>query len=210
MHRVYLAAMILLYFVFLVLDLFFPQAAALSDVLKWLSICLNFAGCAWTIRPYSLSDWRLTCTGLLLTVVCDFFLLFTTAYLWGVLLFILVQGQYLKRTGVHSVSFFYTAYIVLLAVSMFAEMTKIFDPLYVVSAFYAFALFTVWVRSLHAPLPQKNRRAFFGGMSLFLLCDVNVALTNLFSGDPFSSWFQFFMWFFYLPAQLLIAKSTEE
>ena len=70
-------------------------------------------------------------------------------------------------------------------------------------------IISVTVSTFHAPQPRLNTLFSRIGMCLFLACDVNVAIFNaLPAGLPTHTASIVLMWFFYLPAQTLLALSA--
>ena len=59
-------------------------------------------------------------------------------------------------------------------------------------------------------LPKRNRALVLTGLLLFSLCDVNVLLFNLpnYINVEIPSWTFYLIWFFYIPAQVLLAISA--
>ncbi len=81
--------------------------------------------------------------------------------------------------------------------------------------FYGICLLTSFRRAFKAYkykiYPEPNRQMILIGMTLFLLCDINVGLYNIlgYMGkvDVFYNISFVSMWLFYLPSQILLALS---
>ena len=155
-------------------------------------------------------DVYLLRAAMLLTLTADFCMLILGENEIGVLIFCLVQIIYnlrytnLKRTaGLLAVLFSISCIVIQLAIWGLLEKLSI---LYAVC--FTFSLFGA-AKSFKAYCFPNNYLMVLG-MTLFMLCDINVLLYNI---DTFAStrWiFSNLIWVFYLPSQILLALSGKK
>lgn len=199
------------YLSFLTVDLFFVGLCLLSISLKYLGILLCLATAillhhsAWNRR-----DSALLLSALLFTCVADLFLLVLNWPVPGLLAFCAAHLFYIRR---YRPALFYPAAAAALLVILGCLATEHWIPGFpvksVLACLYGTLLLTVAVCGFLSSLPRINRRLVSAGMVLFLLCDIHVALFNtLAAGSAYYPFASFFMWFFYLPAQVLLALSA--
>lgn len=205
-----LALLAAVYLAFLAMDLFLPGMGLLSSLLKYAGILL----CLITALLLHRSAWNrrdsaLLVSALSLTAAADLFLLLLNRPIPGLLVFCAVHLIYIRRY--RPALFFPAAAVVLVAASgCLAAALPVpgFPAEIALAGLYGALLLTVAVCSACSALPRVNRRLAVAGMALFLLCDIHVALFNMLSAGsfyyPFAS---LLMWFFYLPAQGLLAVS---
>lgn len=209
--RVLLVLQTAVYMSFLLADLFFAGAGLLSTALKYLSILLCLAT-AIALRRHSWNrrDSALLIAALSFTCVADLFLLILGWPVPGLLAFCAVQGLYIRR---YRPILFAPAAAIILLIGLATLTTKLLIPgfptLQVLSGLYGALILTVTACGFFSPLPRLNRRLVCIGMILFLLCDIHVALFNMLVADnPYFPFAAFLMWFFYLPAQVLLSCSS--
>lgn len=219
---VFLATLLLggLYFSFLAADIltgdpFHP----FSRIAKYLSILLCF-GLTLAISPESGHDRRDIWTlrlAFFLTIIADFAIGILGYFVAGIAVFFLVQLVYIVR---HSQGFVWNRREVISGLLTLGCVAGLFFHLYpglvnaglfwpvllyalVLAASLWLAIGTVW-RDFFPP-----RISFFiaGGMLLFFLCDLNVGLGAVLPDGELRSVVRILVWFFYLPAQLLLALS---
>jgi hypothetical protein len=179
-----------------------------SSLLKYVSVCVCFAISLLVLRdsPYR-RDARLQVVIFAFTLVADFLVLLTDHFTAGIFIF----------CGAH-----------MTAAVRYGGTRRAAGA--AVVAGVAFAALLIWYADLSAPLPYailivsatafafQRRQARVNnlmsrlGMSLFILCDVNVLLWNLRStgltGIP--AWTGVLMWAFYLPGQTILALSAAD
>ncbi len=175
-------------------------------------------------------------TALFFTVISDLFILILDYFFYGVLTFIIVQVLYSLRLSIKKyqdkgykkpeVSFrSFAAWLVFQLLMTFIICYTLhrfgveLEALLIASVFYFICILTNTIRADLAAATNtkdKNNLLFAAGMTLFLLCDINVGLFNLsgFISLPkeidtmLYSISSILMWTFYAPAQVLIALST--
>ena len=182
-------------------------------------------------HPYA--DIRFLQMGLFFTLISDLFILILDYYLYGVLVFILVQQLYsfrliLLHYGKRDQSERITMYVKRIMIQVgLAAMTYLalyfagvnLDSLLITSVFYFISILFNTIAAVQ--LAIKNHRLksdllYAAGMLLFLLCDINVGLFNLtgFINLPeeiysvIYSYSSILMWTFYAPSQVLVALSV--
>ena len=151
-----------------------------------------------------------------ITLGADFFLLFTPFFTTGVFIFLGAHLCALQRykprwslpAGISAASVFVLAvYFAPRVLHANAGLTLFIA----VTAAYAVLIISVTVSTFHAEQPRTNALFSRVGMLLFLACDVNVMIFNTLPDDSALYTASIvLMWFFYLPAQTLLALSSTE
>ena len=217
-----LAALFILYISFLYMDF---NNLYNTDKLKYISILLCFILSLMTIgHEINITDTSLLQLGLLLTTLADLHLLLLENYILGVAIFCFVQIIYSIRytpTKIRStiIGLLIAFEVIVILYIVLGFFIKDLDFLFVVAFTYSICLTTSVTRSFKACrgkfYPSPNRYMIALGMFLFLLCDINVGLTNALKmvtlHSPLSESIYntsvFLIWFFYLPSQALLAMS---
>lgn len=207
-----MVAIIVLYSLIIITDLA-GLDIGLSNALRYAGIvsCAVIAIFAHR-RAFDKKDGNLLIGALLLTVLADTFLLFTSWHILGVSIFCLVHLVYIYR---YRARFFKHCCILTLIVFALCSIGYFLSVehmllLGIIALLYA-ALFLTSTYSVFTTksLPKKNKLLACGGMVLFILCDINVVLYNTL---PAGMWIYelsaFLIWVFYLPSQLLISLSS--
>jgi len=147
------------------------------------------------------------------TLLSDYFLLIANNYRVGVFTFCFVHITYIIRISKNR----FKSIVYILATFTGGLLLVLFvdDILVALAAVYA-ALF---VQNLitnfcqnHPRLPLANRRLMLTGLVLFALCDINVLLFNLpnfiYFPQSIAGISHSLIWWFYAPAQILLAFSA--
>jgi len=203
---VLLTAIISLYLAFLSVDLFSNSMHQLSTNLKYASIVMCFL-LAISLHWQSVNrqDSRYVVVALALTLVADWFLLFTNNNIAGIFWFCLVQLVYLKRC--HKPLF--QLGIVVATCAVMVDFLTAFRSLHVIAGLYALLIIACLIATFKTTLPKFNLRCVQIGMLLFVLCDLHVALLNrLPATNNYRAFAVVAIWLFYLPAQCLLALSA--
>lgn len=198
------------YLSFITVDLFFAGLGQLSTFMKYwgvllcLAIAMFLNSGAWDKR-----DSALLVVTLFLTCLSDLFLLVLERAVPGLVIFCIVHLMYIRR---YKPTFFKPAAAIVVFATAGCLMAEIlidgFPIIVILGCLYGVLIVAVTMFALAAPLPQVNRRLVTVGMTLFLLCDIHVALFNtLAASNSYYPLASFFMWLFYLPAQVLLALS---
>ena len=155
-----------------------------------------------------------------LTMVADFFLVFSRQYIYGVITFIIVQVFFSKRIADYmKVSLFkMTRSVIILALIESIILIPVFSSnrlFYALIILYIvlFGINIINMLKCYMYVADDNSKKFLSGLFLFLLCDINVALYNLelvFKNInwPVLEYFGYFLWLFYLPSQMLLVLSS--
>jgi hypothetical protein len=202
-----------LYISFLAVDLFFPRWSILSGYMKYAGILLCvLIALLLHRRSWNRKDSTLLISALGFTAAADLFLLLLYLPVPGLLAFFAVHLIYIRRLRPSLLK--PAAAVVLIAAAGCAAAYRLvpgFPVEFVLAGLYAALILAVASSSVKAALPRINRRLVVAGMALFLLCDIHVALFNtLAPGSPYYLFSAFLMWFFYLPAQALLALSGHD
>lgn len=192
-----------------------------SIAVKYFSLLLCFIITIMIGRNgHNLMDTRMLQSGLFLTACADYCLLLSNKYFVGVLIFCIVQIIYIFRftRDLKSRNKIFSAiliiYIVLLIIIFTNYKVGNFDLiLTLICLFYGLLITTsliTGIRTLKTNyFPLYSSVMICIGMILFFLCDINVALFNIFkaNGSCFASISGFLMWMFYIPSQVMLALS---
>ena len=211
-----------LYFFFIYLDYSLQNTGyKYSIVAKYLSILLCFI---MTImigkNGHDIVDTRLLQSGFFLTACADYCLLLSNKFIVGVIIFCIVQTIYIFRytrdlTSRSKIFWAISIIYIILSITLLTVFnTQNFDlRLSLICLFYGcliiVSLITA-VRTLKANyFPLYSSVMICIGMILFLMCDINVVLFNIFeeNGNYAARMCGFLIWVFYLPAQVLLALS---
>lgn len=184
-----------LFLAFVFLDFFIPPRVELSSGLKLFSIVLLFLGQTFWGKKGA-SYWK-GAAGL--TVLTDYFLLFTNFYSWGVFSFIWVHLLRLleRRKGKRKKTFLYAG---LLGLGLYLGLSLFLPRLLALSLIYG--LFLI-LNTLEA-WSSGNQKLLFAYI-LFCGCDLCVALANLQGTGLVGDFSRKLIWIFYLPSQVFLA-----
>lgn len=218
----FLGIQLVLYILFMAIDLWMPQYSSLSGILKYCGICLCLLKALTTARPdnrasasFHREKAQLT-AALLFMAVSDLLLLFTVCFTEGMITFTAAQLIYMFY--IHQENGRFLPLMLRRAVPAGAAVLILWisappesRPLVLPAAVYAVCIVYNFLEAaycfLHNPADCRSR-LLAAGFFLFLLCDVNVALFNVLPADsflfPIAS---AAMWLFYLPSQVCLTLS---
>ncbi|MDR1688413.1 MAG: lysoplasmalogenase family protein [Clostridiales bacterium] len=144
------------------------------------------------------------------TVMADFMMIVAGNNKAGLVFFCIAQLVYAVRfKGIKKAAKTFVLAALVFGVSALAAFR--FMPYFYAEAhmalFYAVCILSAVSGSFAAykKRPSRKKAIAFSGMALFLLCDINVALFNLFHGIVF----RVMIWVFYLPSQILLSLSAQ-
>lgn len=228
---------LLLYAAFLATDIT-GGSIALSSYLKYTIIILCFCYALFLGKSADKSILFCMKTALFFTLISDLFILLLDYYYYGVLTFIFAQQLYGIRLSMEKYNIdneeeqklLRRSFLIRLAIQatlmviiciMIKNNGTELDDLLIASVFYFISIVTNAIRGIAAAVhnPKKHELVMFAvGISLFLLCDINVGLFNLSGYISLSenayhmvySVSSILMWTFYAPSQVLIALSTRQ
>jgi len=218
-----LALNAVLYVTFVYLDIR-GMYSGISAVLKYAGI-LSCLGIAFFVRAraFKLRDANLQTLCLAITVVADYFLLFTDKFYLGTAIFCAAHLTALRRYSRRLLFWFGVLGTLAMAIRIITGTIEpgvgflggfrllpaglpALDGIYIG---YALLITLVTIAAFLYKQPRPNRRLSSAGMCLFLLCDVNVFLFNyLPPGGHLHAAAAILMWAFYLPAQTLLSLSA--
>jgi len=168
-----------------------------------INILFGFVVCCFFISIIKLRvnvsrDGMYLCAGMFFTVVSDFLMVVLRLNSAGLACFCIVQLIYNARfAGAKK-----AAAVLFLAAAVFtAGSFAAFALEYRLAAAYAVCI----ISAVRACIKKRANLPCVLGMTLFLLCDVNVAFFNLIGGQVFFV----LIWVFYLPSQMALAFSAE-
>jgi hypothetical protein len=188
-------ALALFYIAFALIDFLSLPYGNLSSILKFIAIIILFIsqialgreGRAW---------WKLAA---FLTILTDYFLLFTNYYSLGVFLFIGVHCCRLVERK-KKVGRSYFVRLGLVSMGLFILALFFLNTLNSLAVLYGFFLITNTVEAIRA----KDRKLTLAYL-LFCACDICVALFNVLPVSYIRALFGSFIWVFYMPSQVLLA-----
>ncbi|MCF6461313.1 lysoplasmalogenase family protein [Clostridium sp. Cult3] len=209
---------VILYIWFMYMDIFDIHGFISTDRLKFLSMIIVFIISLFTRKDaLSYKDLHLLQVGLFITLIADLFLLILDShYILGIFLFSIVQIIYSFRYELRNLKLAIRNFIVIflsLSIVYFIvnKLVIELDFIWIMGIFYAFCLLNSVAKAFKAYrykiYPKPNRHMVLIGMILFLLCDISVAMYNIFSEGLLYSISSIAMWLFYLPSQVLLALS---
>ena len=186
--------MLALYGVFLSLDIFAPDWYFLSNLFKYAFMIWVFL---FALSAQAKKESPAMKTALGITLVCDFLLLFTQYQTLGVSLFCFVQMIYIFHFSTKKRQH-------MLILVLLLPFTFLFPRAYpFIYYYYACCI------ALHLTIALQNYLSYgqpclpmLLAISLFALCDISVAVYNVFHIPLFGT----LMWLFYAPSQFLIAS----
>jgi hypothetical protein len=176
-------------------------------------VCLFISNRTRGFDDHELQDAGYLRAAMFFTALADFCMLVWKENTAGLAFFVAAQFVYAKRYarnmkrlsngGLEVI--FCGASAVVLTVAYIRET----PPRDALAALYACALLaSVTLSYIYAArIPSPGKIMIPLGMTLFLLCDINVGLYNLSNGNNI---FRILIWVFYLPSQALLALSAKK
>lgn len=153
-----------------------------SNLIKWL-ISFNCFSYLFFINA---NLYAVLATGA--AFIADYFLLFTTHYLIGISIFIIVQLMYMRLLKYNTYfPFFFLIFIFI-------------DPL--ISLAFIYLCFSI-LNLFHS---FKINKSFFSAIILLLCCDITIASIHL---QLIDSIYNLAIWLFYIPSQLCFIYSQK-
>lgn len=220
--KVFIYVSTMIFIAFLCTDIIFKDKTNLYSIyLKYSTIVLCFILSILIGKDgYSKKDTLLLQFAKFFTLIADYYLLITANYKLGILCFCAVQIIYIIRHSLmeksiyKNVTFIIIALIMSLLTPILVNINSFDKSLLSLGSLYGALLVT----SVYCGLSTLKRgyypkkAAFFIsiGITLFLLCDLNVALFNIvpYIGLGRYEFFTgFLIWIFYFPSQILLSLS---
>lgn len=211
---IYLIIEIILYLIFIILDIlgqykigYYLKFSAISFNLFYLTLLSCF---------YFSKDRLFLLSGFIATLFADYNLLFfinEKRNITGILCFILVQGIYFIRYHYFNfnkkkflIAISYRIILVSLVFILLKTLLKVYD---LKINYYALIYFVLLFSNVIDPLinDYKNKKNLLISFSLFLLllCDLSIGIYNVFLTIPFIYLLE---WIFYLPSQVFLLLSS--
>jgi len=175
------------------------------------AICLLIAA---RNKEYALNrrDSAILTAGLVCTLIADFFLIILFVYPPGLVFFAAVQILYVLRFGGKRAALL-TPFAVILPTIFFVISGDMLVALAIGYAqLFVFSYICMLVALKRKVYPSPNRILIFTGMTLFVLCDISVAVWNLgrmgvIANETVSELAVSAIWLFYAPSQICLALS---
>lgn len=197
-----------------IIGIFYGAMSTYFNHIKFMTIVLLFLITAfYNKKIISKRDISLLQLGMFFTVLADFHLIMLRNNTSGVGLFCVVQIIYIARYDLVKFELTMKRLSIILIIIIFTflfliYLNKSIDFIIPISVFYSICLCTSLYKSVKAMkydnYPYPNKYLIAWGMVLFLLCDINVALSyTKISYDITSK----LIWIFYFPSQLLLSIS---
>lgn len=185
----------------------------MGPIIKFIIIIICFLITIFCKRPLSKLDLQFLRLAMFFTVLADLFLVVMGLNTIGVTLFCIVQLIYIVRydtrhfNDIAKILFIILIILTGLYVFLYHFIYK-FDIIILIALIYSVCIGLSLFKSLKAMemkiYPQINGELVVWGMALFLLCDINVALSYLGIIEELS---QSLIWLFYIPSQILLSFS---
>ncbi len=220
--KIFLIIETVLYLSFLSLDIngFF----AFSAYIKYLSICIVFLFIL--LKSIQMRRSFLIPVALGFSVFADYFLLFTSSFIPGLMAFLVVQILLFLRIQIRlDLSVVYRIgpmlFLFVLGMATLIILHPELDLVTVLAMIYFLCflnnvLTVVITMNTGQCWKDKTYLLFSMGLILFFICDIHVGIYNLSTYVSstsqifikYESWFSIAMWLFYLPGQTLIGLSN--
>ncbi|QGU96321.1 hypothetical protein GOM49_15545 [Clostridium bovifaecis] len=213
-----LSITLLMYFVFITLDILNKSTGSYySIILKYGSIIIFFFASILINNSDDSMNILFLRAALFFTLCADTCLLILGYYKLGVCFFIVVQTIYIIRhsylSKINKKLLLIPACIIFILPILLSQLKphEIDASLFNLGTIYGILLITSVL------VAQKNSKIIAWGMIFFFLCDINVALSYVYETYPIAILnisleylFNFLVWTFYLPSQLLLTLSGIE
>lgn len=216
---------LLIYISFIYIDFTNGCSNSYSTVLKYIGILLSLTlGLMIGANGYNKKDTRLLQLALCFTATADLCLLILDYYIAGVFIFCFVQITYIirhagifkKDVKIFSILIFAILVFIMILDTNIIHINNISRGLLVIGCFYAilliFSVYSAWKVFNRGIYTSLSCYLICIGMTLFLFCDINVAISGLINnvfifGVSLKSVSRFLVWIYYLPSQVLLALS---
>lgn len=216
----FLPIVILLYINILILDISGGNIYWYSNNIKFFCIFLCFITTLSIGRKgISIRDTAFLQLGLFFTIISDFFLVILNWNTLGIAVFCVVQELYIIRyypkINIQKLLKF-TLLVILFILSckiLFPRINLLYTVAFIYAVFLVKSVFYSFKALTNNTLPKINCAMVSIGMSLFFLCDINVAASNILytlNSIAFAQVInisEFLIWFFYIPSQILLTLS---
>lgn len=203
-----LCLLVSVYTGFLLIDMFSLGFMRVSDGMKYCGMLLVLLLALLMAHEGRTSGGKIVIAALCFTLTADFLLLFAQRHEAGVAIFCGAHLCYILR---YRKKLFLPMLVFSLAAGAAVFVCTVrgmgIPQIHILAGLYAVLIITASVSAWTSKLPRVNKLLASVGMACFLLCDLNVAAFNTLPGYQIHRGTGMLIWFFYLPAQMMIALS---
>ncbi|ABS42424.1 hypothetical protein [Clostridium botulinum] len=181
---------------------------------------------------YDKKDLSILRLALFFTVLADFNMLILEKFKLGILFFIIVQSLYIIRHGrfkdvngkvrfkykdIYLFVFYSFVFIILKRLNLFSKESTLLSMAFIYALLLIHSLIRAYGTFNNNFFEKKTCKIISIGITLFFLCDLNVAFSNISfyllsikHVENLENVFLPLIWFFYLPSQILLSLSGEK
>ena len=212
----------ILYILFLYMDIFNIRVFIPSNIFKYISIILCFLITLLIGKNHlNQKDKILLQAGFFVTILADLCFLILDYYILGITFFCLVQiiyyNRYKRNRRYKATLINVRLLIIFLLIMVIYRILNLFiikiDFIFAIALFYSICIIISVAESIRVfknnLYPYPNKSMILWGMILFLLCDLNIAISYMTRGFFMSlhNFSNLLIWVFYLPSQVLLSVS---
>ena len=204
-----------------------------STDIKFISIIICFA-ITLSIREniYDKKDLFILRLALFFTVLADLNMLILENFKLGILFFIIVQSLYIIRHGrfkdidgtvrfkykdIYLFVLYLFIFVILKKLNLFSKESTLLSMAFIYALLLIHSLIRAYGTFNNNFFEKKTCKIISIGITLFFLCDLNVAFSNISfyllsikHVENLENVFLPLIWFFYLPSQILLSLSGEK
>ncbi|MCR1140343.1 hypothetical protein NE174_16760 [Clostridium botulinum] len=204
-----------------------------STNIKFVSIVICFVITLFIGKNiYDKKDLFILRLALFFTVLADFNMLILEKFKLGILFFIIVQSLYIIRHGrfkdvngkvrfkyrdIYMFVFCLFLFIILKRLNLFSKESTLLSMAFIYALLLIHSLIRAYETFNNNFFEKKTCKIISIGITLFFLCDLNVAFSNISfyllsikHVENLENVFLPLIWFFYLPSQILLSLSGEK
>ncbi|AJD27188.1 hypothetical protein G8E05_12015 [Clostridium botulinum] len=204
-----------------------------STNIKFVSIVICFVITLFIGKNiYDKKDLFILRMALFFTVLADFNMLILEKFKLGILFFIIVQSLYIIRHGrfkdvngkvrfkykdIYLFVFYLFLFIILKRLSLFSKESTLLSMAFIYALLLIHSLIRAYGTFNNNFFGKKTCKIISIGITLFFLCDLNVAFSNISfyllsikHVENLENVFLPLIWFFYLPSQILLSLSGKK
>ncbi|APR02052.1 putative membrane protein [Clostridium botulinum] len=204
-----------------------------STNIKFVSIVICFVITLFIGKNiYDKKDLFILRMALFFTVLADFNMLILEKFKLGILFFIIVQSLYIIRHGrfkdvngkvrfkykdIYLFVFYLFLFIILKRLSLFSKESTLLSMAFIYALLLIHSLIRAYGTFNNNFFGKKTCKIISIGITLFFLCDLNVAFSNISfyllsikHVENLGNVFLPLIWFFYLPSQILLSLSGKK
>ncbi|NFM94108.1 hypothetical protein FDC09_10760, partial [Clostridium botulinum] len=181
---------------------------------------------------YDKKDLFILRLALFFTVLADFNMLILEKFKLGILFFIIVQSLYIIRHGrfkdvngkvrfkyryIYMFVFYLFLFIILKRLNLFSKESTLLSMAFIYALLLIHSLIRAYGTFNNNFFGKKTCKIISIGITLFFLCDLNVAFSNISFYllsikhiENLENVFLPLIWFFYLPSQILLSLSGKK